>query len=177
MVEVVESCSVRFNIQYGRIVSPSSKVHNNCTINCANMALKCSWLSCCLFLLLERPPWALSVASHFSGGEVNALSPHRTAAAQRLKPCEPTQPSSTPTKIFLDLFVPVSEVDPQFLSVTIDAGDISSNWSGINFTAPRIVNMAKALNPAVLRVGGTSGDYLLFNQTTPDLSSKGMQVE
>ena len=152
------------------------------TINyrsCTNLALTCSWLSCCLFLLLERPPWALSVASHFSGGEVNALSPHRTAAAQRLssKPCEPTQPSSTPTKIFLDIFVPLSEVDRQFLSVTIDAGDISSNWSGINFTAPRIVNMAKALNPAVLRVGGTSGDYLLFNQTTPDPSSNCMQVE
>ena len=137
------------------------------------MALKCSWLFCCLFLLLDGPPLALSVTSHFSGGEVDAVIARRSAAAQRLhrKPLDP------PPKISLDTFAPIGEMDPQFLSVTIDAGDVSRNWSGINFTAPRIVNMARALNPAMLRVGGTSGDYLLFNQTTADLSLNGVQVD
>ena len=60
----------------------------------------------------------------------------------------------------------VYEVSDQFLSVTIDAGNIKSNWNTINFTATRIINMAKALAPAMLRVGGTEGDFLLFEETT-----------
>ena len=142
------------------------------------MAPKCirSWLFCCLFLLLDGPPLALSVTSHFSGGEVDAVIARRPAATQRLHR-KPLDPSSTPTKISLDTFAPIGEMDPQFLSVTIDAGDVSRNWSGINFTALRIINMARALNPAMLRVGGTSGDYLLFNQTTADLSLNGVQAD
>ena len=71
-------------------------------------------------------------------------------------------------QILLDAWAPISEVDPQFLSVTIDAGDISRNWSGITFTAQRIINMARGLVPAMLRVGGTSGDYLIFNSTADE---------
>ena len=71
-------------------------------------------------------------------------------------------------QILLDAWAPISEVDPQFLSVTIDAGDISRNWSGITFTAQRIINMARGLVPAMLRVGGTSGDYLIFNSTSDE---------
>ena len=69
-------------------------------------------------------------------------------------------------QIALDVLAPISEVDPEFLSVTIDAGDISRNWSGITFTAQRIINMARGLAPAMLRVGGTSGDFILFNSST-----------
>jgi heparanase 1 len=71
-------------------------------------------------------------------------------------------------QILLDVVAPISEVDPQFLSVTIDSGDISRNWSGITFTAQRIINMARGLAPAMLRVGGTSGDYLIFNSSTAE---------
>ena len=60
----------------------------------------------------------------------------------------------------------VYRVSDQFLSVTIDAGNIKGNWEVINFTAPRIINMAKALAPAMLRVGGTSGDFIIFEETT-----------
>ena len=63
-------------------------------------------------------------------------------------------------------------VDPQFLSVAISVGNIRYNWTTINFTAPRILNMARALNPAMLRVGGTSGDYLSFNATTTEQNGK-----
>ena len=68
-------------------------------------------------------------------------------------------------QIQLDVSAPISEVDPQFLSVTIDAGDISRNWSGITFTAQRIINMARGLVPAMLRVGGTDEDFLIFNSS------------
>ncbi len=54
-------------------------------------------------------------------------------------------------------------VSDQFLSVTIDAGSVNRReWSKINFTNPRMLNLARALSPAMLRVGGTSQDYLLF---------------
>ena len=60
----------------------------------------------------------------------------------------------------------VYEVSDQFLSVTIDAGNIRYNWEIINFIALRVINMAKALAPAMLRVGGTSGDFIIFEETT-----------
>ena len=69
-------------------------------------------------------------------------------------------------EVLLDTSAPISEVDPQFLSVTIDAGQIRSNWSGIALRARRIVNMAFALYPCMLRVGGTSADFIIFNRTT-----------
>ena len=60
----------------------------------------------------------------------------------------------------------VHDVSGQFLSVTIGAEAIKHNWRRINFTAPRVVNMARALGPAMLRVGGTSEDALIFEGTT-----------
>ena len=64
----------------------------------------------------------------------------------------------------------VYKVSDQFLSVTIDAGNIKGNWEVINFTAPRIINMAKALAPAMLRVGGTYQDFLIFVEETTKLN-------
>ena len=68
--------------------------------------------------------------------------------------------------IMIDLTSYVYEVSDQFLSVTIGAEAIKHNWRRINFTAPRVINMAKALAPAMLRVGGTSEDALIFEETT-----------
>ena len=68
--------------------------------------------------------------------------------------------------IMVNLTDLVFEVSDQFLSVTIDAGNIKGNWNTIDFTATRIINMAKALAPAMLRVGGTDGDFLLFEKPT-----------
>ena len=70
--------------------------------------------------------------------------------------------------IMVNLTDLVFEVSDQFLSVTIDAGNIKGNWNTIDFTATRIINMAKALAPAMLRVGGTDGDFLLFEETTKE---------
>lgn len=67
--------------------------------------------------------------------------------------------------VVIETTTSIAQTDPQFLSLTIDAGDIRHGWGNINFTAPRIQNMAKALTPAMLRVGGTSADYLIFNNT------------
>ena len=56
-------------------------------------------------------------------------------------------------------------VSDKFLSVTIDAGSISrGEWTKFNFTTPRMQNLAQALKPAMLRVGGTSQDFLIFQK-------------
>ena len=64
--------------------------------------------------------------------------------------------------ISLDLKTVLHTVDPEFLSVTIPAYQIQDNFDLINFSLPRVQNMARGLNPAMLRVGGTSGDDLIF---------------
>ena len=91
-------------------------------------------------------------------------------AHRDVKENERSRPRLPPigTHISLDTYAPVRVVDPQFLSVTLEAGDIRSNWASIDFTAPRIISMARALNPAMLRVGGTSQDFLTFNASTTE---------
>ena len=78
-------------------------------------------------------------------------------------------------QIQLDVTTPISEVDPQFLSVTIGAGRIRENWSGIPFTSRQFINLARGLSPAMLRVGGSDEDFLIFNasieQTKPVIVS------
>ena len=56
-------------------------------------------------------------------------------------------------------------VDPQFLSVTLGIGKMQNDWAAVNFSAPRVINAAKALSPAMLRLGGTRADFLTFNLT------------
>ncbi len=57
-------------------------------------------------------------------------------------------------------------VNKEYLSLTIDTGSVQrGEWTKYNFTSPRMLNLARALSPAMLRVGGTSQDYLIFNKT------------
>ncbi|XP_065827834.1 heparanase-like isoform X2 [Oscarella lobularis] len=58
------------------------------------------------------------------------------------------------------------------VSVTIDAQNIRKNWLGAQeFKAERMINMAKALSPAVLRLGGTAEDTITFNETATELGN------
>ena len=58
----------------------------------------------------------------------------------------------------------VTTLPDKYLSMSIDSSQLvgshfwSSNPQPFNFSRPRLINMAKALAPAVLRVGGTDGD-------------------
>ena len=78
-------------------------------------------------------------------------------------------PKQEENTIVVNLTDHVYEVSDQFLSVTIDAGDVHRNWDLIDFTATRIINMAKALAPAMLRVGGTSGDFIYFEKNSKEI--------
>jgi len=96
--------------------------------------------------------------------DVNTMA---TAEQYRVQEQQLVSPKQENT-IMVNLTGHVYEVSDQFLSVTIDAGAIRHNWDIIDFTATRIINMAKALAPAMLRVGGTSQDFILFEETTKE---------
>ena len=66
--------------------------------------------------------------------------------------------------VSVDLAAAVFRVSEQFLSVTIDAGQVQRNWDAIDFQLPRVINTAKGLSPALLRVGGTAEDFLVFQE-------------
>ena len=134
---------------------------------CRDVVMGGRWFSQLHFLLL--------LLGCFAKPKYNAIIERRLTHSQltHSRQAKVYQIPGDPVEVSLDINDVVFEVDPEFLSVTIDAGQISNNWSEINFTAPRVINMAKGLNPAMLRVGGTSADFLLFNETTSTPTSNG----
>ena len=73
-----------------------------------------------------------------------------------------TASQSSLFKVEVNLESPISVVSDKFLSVTIDAAGMINHWNVINFTCPRILNLAKGISPATLRVGGTDQDSIIF---------------
>ena len=57
----------------------------------------------------------------------------------------------------------LAQVDERYLSVAL--GMINKNWKQLDLNNPRVINMAKALSPAFIRLGGTGADLATFNQT------------
>ena len=70
----------------------------------------------------------------------------------------------------MDLDTPLTQVSDQFLSVAFGVGVIESDLHHLNLSSPLLLNLARALAPAVLRVGGTREDFLLFNDTSRKIS-------
>ena len=58
----------------------------------------------------------------------------------------------------------MAQVDPRFLSVALDSHIVAEGWKNFDFKSPRVLNMAKALSPAYLRLGGTAADLLFFKE-------------
>lgn len=67
-----------------------------------------------------------------------------------------------PASVLVQLDSPLQDVSDHFLSVTLDSCAVQYNWSFIDFAARRVINMARALAPATLRVGGTHQGFLVF---------------
>ncbi|XP_064601640.1 heparanase-like [Liolophura sinensis] len=65
----------------------------------------------------------------------------------------------------------VSVTSERFVSITLDAGNLVNHWKGFDPRSSLAITLAKALYPAYLRVGGTSGDSLIFS-TGNKLSDK-----
>ena len=64
----------------------------------------------------------------------------------------------------------IAHIPASFLSVTIDTGAIEKNFEGFDFSSPRVLNMAKGLTPALLRVGGGSADSITYVPSNPPAS-------
>ncbi|CAG2237206.1 HPSE [Mytilus edulis] len=70
------------------------------------------------------------------------------------------------TNVNIDTDIVIETVSDRFLSVTIDTSTIQANWATLNLSSPKVQVLAKALSPCYLRVGGSSADYLQFNQSS-----------
>ena len=77
------------------------------------------------------------------------------------------QPSLAFSTILIKDLQPGGEVDPRFLSVAIDSHLIAQRWKNFDFSSKKVLNMAKALSPAFLRIGGTAADLLNFQINSP----------
>ncbi|XP_046584052.1 heparanase-like [Haliotis rubra] len=56
-------------------------------------------------------------------------------------------------------------IDDMFVGVNIDSGRLRYNLKFHNVSSPKLLALGKALAPGYLRVGGTSGDYMVFDPT------------
>ncbi|XP_076032921.1 uncharacterized protein LOC143020393 [Oratosquilla oratoria] len=56
----------------------------------------------------------------------------------------------------------IAEVPPEFLSITVNARLPLHNWSTFDTSSPRLRAMSRALSPAILRMGGSSANFLTF---------------
>ncbi|XP_020619358.1 heparanase-like isoform X3 [Orbicella faveolata] len=59
----------------------------------------------------------------------------------------------------------VFTVSEKFLSVAIDSNIMRHHWPHVNFTSERLFNLARGLSPAFLRIGGTAGDFLIYDDS------------
>ena len=53
-----------------------------------------------------------------------------------------------------------------FLSIALDSSLIAHKWETFDPSNPKVVAMAQGLSPAILRLGGTSCDWVIFNDTS-----------
>ena len=65
--------------------------------------------------------------------------------------------------IELDTSQVLAKVDVRYLSVAL--GMINKNWKDLDLKDQRVINMAKALSPSYVRLGGTGADLAIFNDT------------
>ena len=61
----------------------------------------------------------------------------------------------------------VHEAREEFLSIALDCTLIGTKWKTFNFTDQGVISMLAGLSPAILRLGGTSCDYVIFDSTSP----------
>ena len=63
----------------------------------------------------------------------------------------------------LDTTELLTKVDPRYLSVAL--GMLHKNWKQLDFSNQRVINMARALSPAYVRLGGTGADLAIFDES------------
>src|SRR5262245_9164002 len=120
-----------------------------------------------------RPAWVIDHLAVTDGWIGAVLS------APRSEPAETPSAGSEPVLLSIDLQRAVAQLDPRFLSVAIDTSQLVGGhfWSAsgrvevgrgseripaIDLRKPRLLELARALGPAYLRVGGTEADHVYY---------------
>lgn len=101
------------------------------------------------------------------------------------QPTTPPAPTGKPLQVTIDLEKPLAVVSERYLSFAVDTSKALGGfwWSSsgvieigkgkekttpLDFTNEKLINLAKALSPAYLRIGGTESDNVLFDPETED---------
>ncbi|CAL1539023.1 unnamed protein product [Lymnaea stagnalis] len=80
--------------------------------------------------------------------------------------------SNQADEIYIDFNTSLHACDKKYLSLTIDSSEIMSKWKGFDFSSSKLRNMASALSPANIRIGGTNADFLIFEPNGDELLPK-----
>ena len=74
--------------------------------------------------------------------------------------------ASANVELKLDASTYLHESRDNFLSVALGCSLIANKWETFDASNPKVVAMAQGLSPAILRLGGTSCDWMIFNDTS-----------
>ncbi|KAK3705133.1 hypothetical protein RRG08_005523 [Elysia crispata] len=83
-------------------------------------------------------------------------------------PCSAATCSDSKTKapprytLTVDVTKSLHITSPKFLSLTLAGGHIRHKLEGFDYRSKKLQNLAKALSPAIVRIGGTYTDYIYF---------------
>ncbi|BFZ23698.1 hypothetical protein BsWGS_26736 [Bradybaena similaris] len=87
------------------------------------------------------------------------------------------QTENSTYRIFVNLTSSLHECEEKFLSVTIDSNSVRYRWSQFNFTSEKLQNLAAALAPCDIRLGGTDADFLIFDPNGTNYSEGKQKTE
>ena len=66
----------------------------------------------------------------------------------------------------------IGSVSDKFLSVAIDSHVVAERWKNFDFHSEKVLNMAAALAPSYIRLGGTAADLLTFVAGSVDITEE-----
>ena len=117
-----------------------------------------------------------------------------TLALAYPEPARPPAASGRPVDVRIDGRRPRAKLDERFLSVALDTSEVlGGRWWGANashieigrgdarttpfdFARPRLLQLASALAPAYLRVGGTEADFVYYAPGAPQAPPPGYEL-
>ncbi|XP_048250493.1 heparanase-like isoform X2 [Haliotis rufescens] len=71
----------------------------------------------------------------------------------------------------------LQEIDDMFVGITMESGQLKSNLTTPNIRSPKLVTLGKALAPGYVRVGGTSGDRMVFDPNNNIATSQQFRLQ
>ncbi|KAK7101418.1 heparanase-like [Littorina saxatilis] len=67
--------------------------------------------------------------------------------------------------VTVDYYQSMNIIGSKFVGVTIDSWHFQAYWNGFPFSSKKVQNLARAMAPNILRIGGTSADKLSYDMS------------